>query len=167
MRLTADLQAAIENLYTVFATYPLQPSTNPCLHCHTEQQEERIRVRPLRELTGNDLMDYAFSALYTWGSESDFKHFLPRLFELLVITNDFDFVDPEVLFTKLPYASWWRWPEREQNAIRQFVWSLWHAAFSSTPEELGYFEIEDWICSLAQFEGNLLKSLRCRRPRQI
>lgn len=44
-------------------------------------------------------------AVYTWGTADDFKHFLPRLFELLVTDSD-AFVDTAAVFAKLNYESW-------------------------------------------------------------
>lgn len=43
----------------------------------------QLDKKPLRELTAEDLGVYAFSAVWTMGSESDFLHFFPRIAELL------------------------------------------------------------------------------------
>jgi hypothetical protein len=155
MRITGDLQRAIEDLYSIFGRYALRSDTHICLHCHTEQDERRVHLRPLRQLRAEDLRQYASSSLYTWGTEEDFKHFLPRLLELTVEAVDLDFEDPQTIFRKLPYASWWMWPETERLAITRFVRAVWLAALSTPPEELGFYQVKDWICSIAQFEEDL------------
>lgn len=158
MKITTELEAAIEGLYRAFESYSKPDYTNPCLHCHTKEEERNVHARPLRQLTTGDLEKYAMDALYTWGSETEFKHFLPRLFELLVITEDpmLDFIDPELLFRKLPYASWGTWPDPEREAILRFARALWRAVIASTPEELeASGGVESWMCSIAQFEESL------------
>src|SRR5438093_641899 len=99
-----DLLDAVAALYSAFAHYHLRPDTESCRHCRPEEAERRLHSRPLTQLTARDLDDYAFSALLTWGDVEDFKHFLPRLFELL--TFDVLETDPEVLLSKLRYAGW-------------------------------------------------------------
>ncbi len=117
------LKQAIERLYEVFASYPLQPSTFACRSCHTWEEERLLHQEPLRELTHSHLEKYAFDALLTWGDVDGFKHFLPRLFELLW---DGDWlVEPEVLLGKLPYGDWRDWPVDEQGAVEGFLTALW------------------------------------------
>src|SRR5438045_109945 len=83
------LTAAIERLYEAFRHYPLRPEIEYCTHCITPEQAQRIYARPLRALTMHDLMSYACSAMGTWGDVRDFKHFLPRIFELAVYNYSF------------------------------------------------------------------------------
>src|SRR5215216_5402481 len=78
----AEMQAAIEELYRVFARYQFRRDMPYCHGCHTEADVRKIGSKWLRDLTVDDLRDYALSALYTWGDDSDFRHFLPRMFEI-------------------------------------------------------------------------------------
>ena len=80
----AELKDAIEGLYRVFERYPLRPSTEPCLHCHEPDEERVLHEHLLRELSAEDLSGYAGEALMVWGTEVDFKHFLPRIMEITV-----------------------------------------------------------------------------------
>ena len=102
---TPELTAAIENSYRTFAVYPLRTDTGPCSCCHSPQDNHRLCAKPLRMLGPKDLRTYAYDALYTWGDEVDFKHFLPRIMELLAQANGDGpaFVDPESVFHKLSY----------------------------------------------------------------
>lgn len=80
---TPELNKAIENLYRVFQHYELRNDTDACTCHHTPEDERRIHRAPLNQLSCHDLQGYAMDAIYTWGTGDDFKHFIPRLFELL------------------------------------------------------------------------------------
>lgn len=157
MKTTPQLTQAIENLYIAFEGYRRRSNTEACPCCHTSEQEQRLHSKPLRKIEAETLREYAFSALYTWGTEDDFKHFLPRILELLVTLDDpgLDFMDPEVLFPKLPYTSWWLWPKEERDAISQFMRAMWHAALNTEPEDLDFDGVAQWLCALAGCEDDL------------
>jgi hypothetical protein len=85
---------------------------------------ERLASKALRDLDVVDLNQYAFKAMTTWGTDRDFKHFLPRLFELTLDSfSSFNF--PEVLFGKLKCAKWMTWPKVEKDAIEAFLGAFW------------------------------------------
>ncbi|MGB9204554.1 MAG: hypothetical protein WCB94_11370 [Terriglobales bacterium] len=161
MRQTAELREAIENLYRAFEGYRLNPDTGPCPCCHSSEDNQRLRSKLLRNLGPNDLFSYSMDALYTWGSESDFKHFLPRIFELLTLveTTESSFVDPESAFGKLTYescgsTSWRTWPTAEQQVISNYAVAVWNAVLDSDPDELTDSPY-DWLCAFAQAESDL------------
>lgn len=74
MKITPELSEAVDNLYRTFEEYRRRSNTEPCPHCHTPEQECRLHSKPLHKLTADDLKEYASDALYTWGTEHDFKH---------------------------------------------------------------------------------------------
>ena len=82
METVPNLQSAIERLYKVFSAHPCPVYTDPCLHCHTVEDDAKLRTRPLRQLSAGELNDYVSDALLVWGGVDDFKHFLPRILEL-------------------------------------------------------------------------------------
>jgi hypothetical protein len=92
--------------------------------------------------------------LLVWGSETDFKHFLPRIFELEV-ANGQEFVDPEVVFNKLRHGEWRYWPETEQYVIEKFFDSVWACILDGQPHYDYGSEIEGWLCGIAQAVSNL------------
>lgn len=102
------LEDAIEHLYYTFQNYRLKTSINACPHCVADSDHAKLHPKRLRDLTDSDLEKYAFKALTTWGDADDFRHFLPRLFELeaLYPQRIVGLVDPEILFGKLAYAQW-------------------------------------------------------------
>jgi hypothetical protein len=155
MNRTPRLEAAIEELYRVFASYPLAAHTDPCVCCHGPDDEKVIHSKPLRNLDERHLYNYASDALYTWGNEADFKHFLPRIFELMVLADSDDFVDAEAIFAKLSYATWRTWPTIEQDAILRFVNELWSNVVNTDPEDLASDGTYGWLCAIAQAEDDL------------
>jgi hypothetical protein len=120
------LQATIEELYTTFANYPLRHPVEGCSCCVSRADQERIASKPLHQLDGSDLERFAWKALSTWGDENDLKHFLPRLLELLSDGQQRrDLPDPFIIFGKLRYGHYERWPEQEQEAIINYLLALW------------------------------------------
>ena len=100
------LHEAVERLYEVFARYPLITPVTGCPCCTTPADYAMLASKPLRQLTAKDLRKYATKALTTWGDVNDFRHFLPRLFELIFFDNFSIDVDAESLFRKLPYGKY-------------------------------------------------------------
>ncbi|WP_300487168.1 hypothetical protein [Flavobacterium sp.] len=121
--MTDELKTAIERLYATFSCYPANGTMEGCPCCVSATDKEKIHTKPLRQLDGEDLSRYAFKALTTWGNTDDFKHYLPRIFELLS-TTDF-IVDTFVVLGKLNYAKWKTWPAEEQKAINAFLMAWW------------------------------------------
>ncbi|HZS10473.1 MAG TPA: hypothetical protein VFD58_36935 [Blastocatellia bacterium] len=151
------LRDAIEGLYTAFSHYPLRPHVEGCPCCVETSDQETIRARPLRKLTGQDLEKYAFKAVTTWGSEADWKHFLPRLFELLASgPMDWD-IPEEIIIGKLDVSAWYYWPAPEREAVTAYLMALWQAALSSYPcfmhSDIHWAcvgEVDACLCSIGQ-----------------
>ncbi|SHM29770.1 hypothetical protein [Hymenobacter psychrotolerans] len=137
----AILQQAVENLYLVFGAYPLS-SLEGCPCCVSATDKEQVTHRSLRELTEDDLGRYAGKAMTTWGTVDDFKHFLPRLFEL---TAAFQAPYEEyVVFSKLDYGHWRTWPPTEIAAIEQYFLALWDVVLG-----IEAWQFRDYFTALA------------------
>jgi hypothetical protein len=148
---TPELDAAIEQLYVAFQGYPLPASMPPCPCCHSVNSERPLHSWPLRKLRPKDLEEYARDALLTWGGVDEFRHFLPRIFEISAYADMFSFPEPEIIFAKLYHGSWAAWPQLEQEAVQAFLMALWRTALQQPPcEDLPSVpEIESWLCTLA------------------
>jgi hypothetical protein len=140
------LAVATEKLYSVFSRYPLKPHIDGCPCCVHEEDQALIRSLPLRQLTAEDLGRYAYKALFTWGDVDDFRHFLPRLLELVAGYPPFGWIDAEPLLGRLAYADWREWPQREQTAIESFLWLRWNVGLTLDTSE---FEADGWLCGVA------------------
>lgn len=147
------LRAAVERLYTTFERYPLKPVTDVCWHCHSPEEEQVVHSAPLRQLTPDDLKWFAGDLLMTWGDLADFKHFLPRVFEIVAIdffTNDHP--DIETVLGALDRGDWTMWPAGEQEAVREFLQSLWTATLACWPS---HYEAERVLTAIAEAEADL------------
>lgn len=122
---------AIAGLYAVFARYP-QRAIEACPCCVSSEDLTRLARLPLRRLTERHLSTYAVKALTTWGDEADFKHFLPRLFELALDSDSWP-LDLDHLAIKLEYAEWQRWPEHERAAVAELFAAAFTVAVDSDP----------------------------------
>ncbi|MDL2297367.1 hypothetical protein LJC68_10000 [Bacteroidales bacterium OttesenSCG-928-B11] len=137
--MTNELKEAIENLYKTFAVYPSKSTMEGCPCCVSTSDKEKIHSKQLRNLNEDDISRYAFKAMTTWGDTNDFKHYLPRIFELLA-TTDF-IVDTFVVLGKLGYGEWQTWKDAEKNAIIHFLWNWW----TDTLKHKSYFDKEIFI----------------------
>lgn len=147
-QLSADLQHAIEQLYVTFAPYQLHQYIEGCPCCVKDTDQQRLRAKPLRDLDADDLERYAFKALTTWGTSDDLRHFLPRLFELIVY-SPIQPTDVEVLFGKLPYGEWRNWAKEEQQAIETYFHALWIDVINAFEPD-GYTSANDYLCAIAR-----------------
>ena len=88
----------------------------------------------------------------TVGDVDDFRHFLPRIFELLP-SGEFE-TDHEVILGKLSYGSWRNWPLREQQAIHEYLLSVWRLSLASPTSPSHYYPapISDWLCAISRAE---------------
>lgn len=120
------LHEAIEKLYATFASYPLRHPVRGCTCCVSRADQERIASQALRQLDGDDLERFVWKAMSTWGDEDDFRHFLPRVLELMSDAQErSNLPDLFIIFGKLRHGHCERWPKQEQDAITTYVLALW------------------------------------------
>ena len=105
----------LKNLYDAFSKYPLKPTIEGCPCCDLANSELGLHKRKLKELEWNDLSLFIFKAMTTFGDVDDFKHFLPRIFELYCTSFYGAPYDVGVLFSKLEYANFRSWPKDERD----------------------------------------------------
>ncbi len=141
------MQDEVNELYRVFHSYRIGPDFSGCEHCVDPVESEQLATAELRSLSLGDLGKYAFKAMTTWGDVCDFKHFLPRLFEL-VAHEDTDQFELEVLFRKLDYAGWYDWPPPERLAVGGYLLAFWHLAISARVRSPLDDSVDTALCAL-------------------
>ena len=134
--MTKDFKIAIEALYTVFSKYTCKPRIEGCSCCVSETDKSQLLSKQLKDLEDEDVSKYTFKAMTTWGDVNDFKHFLPRIFELAATRKLM--VDVCVVLEKLNYAKWREWNINEQESILLFLKSWWKFDINN----VSYFEPE-------------------------
>jgi hypothetical protein len=140
-----DVDEASERLYTAFARHPLPASTSFCDHCVTAAQVAATRARPLHLLTAEALHPFMWHSLSTWGDETEFKHFLPRVLELIARDEVVD--DSAVAWGVMNKVSacWLDWPDDERAAIEAFSGAWWRATLTEFPRR---FDMRDVLESI-------------------
>lgn len=115
------LSERIEDLYRVFEKYPLRANIAGCPHCDLGAAEDALHSRALRDLSWEDIQDFSFKAMTTFGDLDDYRHFLPRILELLAVDYANEPYGVHHVFSKLDYGNWRNWPADEQRTVRLFV----------------------------------------------
>ena len=140
---SATMTNIIERLYQCFRGYTIPDHPTGCPCCVSADDYQRLRSKPLRQLTENDLWRYSLKALNTWGDEDQFRAILPRCLELCADRSSF--FDRSMLFGKLRLAEWRTWPEPEHQLIQTYLWTLWQDSLNSLDES-----VDELLCAIAQ-----------------
>ena len=69
----------------------------------------------------------------TWGDIVEYKHYLPRLYELLV--QHPAWTDADLLIGRLDTAEWGQWPDAERDAVIAFLQELWAWSLTIDPDD--------------------------------
>ncbi|MER5622791.1 hypothetical protein ABT061_17300 [Streptosporangium sp. NPDC002544] len=135
----SDLDTALENLYRTFSRYPLPEDSSICDHCVSPESIQAARVAPLRALSASALKPYAANALSTWGDIRDFKHYLPRLLELL-ISEELDGFYGD-MFARVLGGRWRSWPQDEQDTFVAAIDAWWRFTLHHYPRGIDVLEV--------------------------
>lgn len=146
------LKIAIENLYDTFSKYHGNPKLRGSpLYGDLDEWNKALFSKPLRSLTSEDLSRFAGKVITTWGETNDFKHFLPRLFELTALLDTP--YDIWILYKKLEDADWQSWDAQEQKAINDLSLALWDSLLLDNTEKAEW-KFEEYFAALAHFYPN-------------
>jgi hypothetical protein len=119
--MNVELTHNINSLYNVFKPYTILGNLRDrsCDCCVNDEEIKTLLSKPLRVLSTDDIYHFMTSAMTTFGDIVDYKHFLPRIFELMIESDDV--MDDFLTFEKLNYAKWLEWPKNEVDAIQSFI----------------------------------------------
>jgi hypothetical protein len=142
-----EMQAAIDNLYNVFAPYLSSPLDEGSPLTVTEAMRKPLRDKSLRQLTRQDLDIFVFKLFTTWGWEDNMRRFLPRILELTA-GDAFDgwMLTFEDFFNTFNQAKWREWDTTEQRAIERYCETLFRYILVDVP--LGSVEFNKLVCYL-------------------
>src|SRR5829696_1792224 len=140
-----DLERAIEQLYRTFGGYRAD-ELGGCPHCVSDVDSRHLATTDLKSLSAHDLENYARKAMTTWGSVNEFKHFLPRLFEILARDGEEGFALAEIVLAKPGYGEWHKWTRKERAALENFFQSLWMDVLARHPHPI---EADSCLCGIA------------------
>lgn len=126
--MSPEVAAAVEDAYRVFARYDLRGGVNVCRCnvCVAPEVERELNTVPLREMSSSLLAEYTNSA-HGWDgkTENDFRHYLPRYFELIAAGDPPTNLDEETCLQRLRDADYSRnWGPAEAGAVDRFLVAL-------------------------------------------
>jgi hypothetical protein len=150
---------AIENLYRVFSKYPLRPHIPGCPFDIGPEDHQRIREKPLRDLTTDDIRSFVTHAVHLWGDAQDLKHFLPRILELIFHYPEQWTYEVLTAAAALRLADWLNWPEVEQDAVHTYFIELWRHVLSQEPVEWWADPHMNHFTAIVRTEDNLIPFL--------
>lgn len=155
--MTERLKNSIDQLYATFEKYRSNSNMEGSpVYGDLEEWNTELFAKPLRELTEDDLSRFTGKAISTWGEVNDYKHFLPRIFELTAeLRTPYEIW---IAFDKLTLAEWTCWPENEQKVIHEFMIALWENILNDDSEKARW-EFQDYFSSIAHFHPNFTELL--------
>jgi len=136
LELTKDLELAIRDLYDVFQKYEFTDRIGDAAfpgYCNVDE----LHSISLPTATSSQLVLFALKSTTTWGSSQDYRHFLPRICELIAVEGVLGEIDPQIVFGKLPGVSWREWPVPEVECLLKYFGCLWDRSLRSAPSFLG------------------------------
>ncbi len=147
--MTERLKNSIEKLYETFQKYHSESTMiGSPNYDDLNTWNKLIFKKPLRELDEDDLSLFTGKAMTTWGTDNDYKHFLPRIFELTAeLRTPYDIW---IAFGKLNLAKWREWSENEKSSVEEFMISLWESIVNDNSEKAEW-EFKDYFLSIAHF----------------
>ena len=142
------LRDAIEKSYDQFAgmTCPSTWEVSPLRD--GDGILKSLTSAPLKTLSGDIIGPYSGWAITTVGNDRDYRHFLPRIFELAVADPAWLGTEPPVLAGKLNMGAWRNWPAGQQLAVVQVFNAAFDAMIERHPDDWPS-NVGDWLCGIA------------------
>jgi hypothetical protein len=142
----ANLRDAIERSYSEFASMPRPQKLHASPLRDADEILRTLTSAPLRELKGEQVGRYSGWAITTVGDDRDYRHFLPRIFELAVTDPVWLGAEPPVMASRLNMATWRTWPAQQQAAALHFFYAAFDAVVERHPH--GGQSADDWFCGI-------------------
>ena len=136
----------------MFARYDLHGPVRGCPCCTSDADDRRLRAKPLRDLSGDDLSKLAFEAVALFGTVEDLKHFLPRMLEVATRHQRVGNTDFEIMCGTLGQAGLGNWPAAERTAVEQYLGSLWDNVLSNYPSTP---DVDSCLCGIGRVVDDL------------
>ena len=142
----ALLRVAIERSYSAFASMPRPQKLEASPFHDADEILQTLTSAPLRELENEQVGPYSCSAITTIGDERDYRHFLPRIFELAVTCPVWSGAEPPITASRLNMATWRSWPAEQQAAVLHFFRAAFAAVIQTHPYQGQH--AAHWFCGI-------------------
>ena len=142
------LRDAIAQSYEDFVgiACPVKLETSPLRN--GDEILRALTSAPLRQISGEQIGPYSGWAITTVGDDRDYRHFLPRIFELAVTDPVWLGTEPPVIAGKLNMGAWRNWPASQQSAVVQVFNAAFDAMVEKHPDDWPS-QSANWFCGIA------------------
>ena len=124
----------VSRLYQVFAKY--QPGRAfACDFCYSEDELAYYATTPLMEIPIDRLVSMLYETGDHWESTKAYKHFLPRILEVMGPPHFVEDMYPEHTFETLLYHKFKSWPVAERSVVLDYLHAIEKEIRFSTDEE--------------------------------
>ena len=149
--MSPELRAAIENLYVAFGDVPKPEVIEGC-PCSIERKGVDVLLgKPLREITPDELSNYAASAFNTVGSLPDYLYLLPRILEVVFVDHAWH-PNPEIVSLKFKQADFQEWSDRHRAAVFHYF----DAAYNDVLEANDFWlDVDSWVFAVGNLHSNI------------
>ena len=130
------LPSSVKRLYDIFRLYPVPGAEAFCGYCHTPDEIDGYRSTPLHSLEVDSARALLWETADHWGTTEAYKHYLPRLLEVLAPPHRMEDLYPAHLFETLRAHHFRNWPPAERAAILDYVTTLTPLLAGLTPEDV-------------------------------
>ena len=156
-----QLQESIDNLYTVFSKYHGNPKmAGSSVYGQLHEWNQDLFSKSLKDLNDEDLARFTGKAMTTWGEVEDYKHFLPRIFELTAFYKTP--YEIWIAFEKLEYGDWQNWHTKEQEVIHEYMITLFENMLHDDSEDAKW-NFSDYFIAISRFYPNFMLLLKIWR----
>ncbi|MFI7541102.1 hypothetical protein [Actinoplanes sp. NPDC049599] len=160
------MRDAIEQVYRAYAPVPLNPDVEYCDHCVSPEQVAALHSYPLREVPAGTIGRLLTKGLSTWGDEAYFRHFVPRLLELIV-AGDLNHVSlPVYLPGKLSRCLAAGTPD-EREAVDRLLTAWWADTLARYPAPLDALTVYELLTALGRPGEPLLAAFSVAKPAHL
>ncbi len=142
------LDEAIEDLYSAFGDTmrPYRLEGRPC--CRDDEVMKQMTIKDRRDLSPDELAQYARKAISTQGSVDDYLYFFPRIVEIMV--NDPGWIDWEVPFGKIGETEPSSWSSGRREGLESFFLKLLRHQMRLDHYDDGGTVLDELICCVGR-----------------
>ena len=151
MTTAGRLENAIETVYAAMAKHTLA-SSEWCSHCYQPEEIEFLRKTLVRELDDRWAMRLLREVGDHFPSSETYRHFLPRILEVLGPPAWAEDLFPGHLVETLVSNDFFRWPDDERTCVIEYL-----NAYSDAAEWPDEEEAEAWARGIQRLKDGPLR----------
>ena len=143
-------ESLISSLYQAFAKYRPGRAFG-CTYCYSDDELEYFATTPLLEIPIDKLGSMFGECADHWESTEAYKHFLPRLLEVMGPPHFGRDYYRENLFLALLYHGFITWPEAERKAVLDYLRVIEnHIDFFDDADHESWARYMKWACGMTK-----------------